>query len=282
MKINMLNITAQGSQYAHGQLITDINRARPDKNEMFFWWLGQHSYIVKAAGKVIYFDPFLSAHKGRLQGSILSGKEAANADFVFCSHDHGDHLDVPSLPEIARSSPRALFIAPKTASEKMKKLVTTPKRLKTINADETIVLPPLRVTAIKAKHEEFDHVQGVGYPCLGFIVQTPAGVIYHAGDTLCYEGLATTLKRWRIDLAFIPINGRDGARLERNCLGNMTFQEAVDLAGEIKPAIVVPSHYGMFGYNTEDPVKFAHYLQIKYPRQKYWFGPMGTRVEIHV
>ncbi len=44
----------------------------------------------------------------------------------------------------------------------------------------------------------------------------------------------------------------------------MTYQEAVDLAGEINPGIVIPGHWDMFADNSGDPDAFADYLDAKY------------------
>ena len=63
----------------------------------------------------------------------------------------------------------------------------------------------------------------------------------------------------------LPINGRDGVRYRSNCIGNMTFQEAADLAGEVGTVLVIPGHFDMFAHNGEDPAKFEDYLAAKYP-----------------
>ena len=44
----------------------------------------------------------------------------------------------------------------------------------------------------------------------------------------------------------------------------MTYQEAADLAGDICPKIVIPGHWDMFSFNSEDPAKFADYIEVKY------------------
>ena len=67
-----------------------------------------------------------------------------------------------------------------------------------------------------------------------------------------------------IDAALLPINGRDGARYRRDCIGNMTFQEAVDLAGELRAGLVIPGHWDMFADNPGNPRAFADYLDAKY------------------
>ena len=45
---------------------------------------------------------------------------------------------------------------------------------------------------------------------------------------------------------------------------NMTFQEAADLAGELRPGLVIPGHWDMFADNPGDPDAFTDYLAVKY------------------
>ena len=55
-------------------------------------------------------------------------------------------------------------------------------------------------------------------------------------------------KEYNIDLMFIWINGK---------LGNMSVDEAVQLTKIINPKVGVPTHYGMFESNTENPLKYT-------------------------
>ena len=86
------------------------------------------------------------------------------------------------------------------------------------------------------------------------------------------------LKRWTFDLAILPINGRDAARYAANCIGNMTYQEAADLAGSLQPRLTVPGHYGMFAANTGDPAAFADYMRVKYPGLRTFVCAPGERL----
>ena len=122
------------------------------------------------------------------------------------------------------------------------------------------------VHAIAASHEflDPDPVSGL-YPCLQYVIEGNGVRIYHAGDTVRYEGMLPKLKRFGpIDAALLPINGRDAERYRRNCIGNMTFQEAADLAGELQPGLAIPGHWDMFADNPGDPEAFADYLTVKY------------------
>jgi len=67
-----------------------------------------------------------------------------------------------------------------------------------------------------------------------------------------------------IDIELLPINGRDAIRYKDNCIGNMTYQEAADFAGEVGTKLVIPGHWDMFAHNSEDPHAFKDYLSVKY------------------
>ena len=53
--------------------------------------------------------------------------------------------------------------------------------------------------------------------------------VYHAGDTVVYDGLIETLSAWDIDVALLPINGRDYFRTQRGIIGNTDFRETARL-----------------------------------------------------
>ena len=74
--------------------------------------------------------------------------------------------------------------------------------------------------------------------------------IYHSGDCVPYDGLEARLKKFKVDLALLPING---SKPERRVAGNFDGTEAAQLAKTIGARIVVPCHYDMFEFNTADP-----------------------------
>jgi L-ascorbate metabolism protein UlaG (beta-lactamase superfamily) len=259
-------------------LIEEMNITRLERGAAAFWWLGQLGYAVKVGDLVLYFDPFLAPSTRRKVPPLLRPDEVTNASWVFGSHDHGDHIDPVALPGIAAASPGARFVCSRVARAKLLSLGIPEGRI--VALDEGLVLEEqgLRVSPIAAKHEFFDRDPQEGFPYLSFVVEANGVTIYHSGDTLCYEGMLTKLAQWQFDLFFMCINGRDAARYTRNCIGNMTYQEAVDLAGTLRPRMAVPGHYEMFEGNTEDPQLFADYMQAKYPDVAFWIGEHGTRV----
>ena len=135
-----------------------------------------------------------------------------------------------------------------------------------MNSGEQVRIGDVTVHAVAAAHEFLARDPATGlYPCLQYIIEGNGIRIYHAGDTLRYEGMLLTLQQFgRFDAALLPINGRDGKRYRSGLIGNLTFQEAADLAGELRPRLVIPGHWDMFPGNTGDPEAFADYLEAKY------------------
>ena len=262
------------------ELIREIDAEKPGFGELAFWWIGQLSYIVKTQNSVIYLDPFLAPLEGRRVAPLLDPGQVTNADLVTGSHDHADHIDRASLPGIMKASPKSVLVVPAPSVSTVESMNLDRSRVRFAAADQPIVERGVKITGIKASHEFFDFDPRLGFPYLGYVIEADGVVIYHSGDTCIYEGLSTRLKAWEITVAFLPINGRDGRRLRANCIGNMTYQEAVDLAGSTRPKLLVPGHYEMFAENSEDPALFADYMSVKYPDLKFWIGSHGERVRV--
>ena len=271
-----------GAQVAqdHAALLEDIAHTQTTAGQGAFWWLGQHTFVVKAGGKVFYFDPWMADWPARQTPPLLTPAETQYADFALITHGHGDHLCPDTLPHMTVASPHALFVCPRTEAERMQtEGGISATRLHPLNAGETFTHEGVTITAIKAKHETFDEHPTHGFPYLGYVVEAGGVTIYHAGDTILYDGLRATLQQWpHIDAMFLPINGRDAERYLRDCIGNMTFQEAVELAGDLRTGLAVPAHYDMFVGNQEDPSKFVRFLEAKYPGVRSWVGKAGERV----
>jgi L-ascorbate 6-phosphate lactonase len=259
------------------ELLTEISDTAPGEGTGVFWWLGQHSFVLRLGGTTLYIDPYLEPSPARQTPPLFAPEAVANADLVLCTHDHSDHIDPVALSGIVRASPQAVFVAPRPHRERMLGIGIPEERLRLLTDGEELLLSGVRVTGIKAKHEFFEEGP-LGFPFLGYVIEGSGVTCYHSGDTLVYEGLLTALRRWKLDAAFLPINGRDAQRYRSGCIGNMTYQEAADLAGELQVGLAVPSHWDMFAGNSEDPRKFVDFLRVKFPDVPAWVGKAGERV----
>ena len=249
----------------------------PEAGHFALCHLGQHSFLLKLGRTLLYLDPYLSPDDRRLIPPMIRAEEACGAQIVCGTHDHGDHIDRPSWSLIAQASPEASFVVPEAVRSSISEVPAD--RLVGLNAGETVEFSGVRIHAVPAAHEFLDRDERTGlYPYLGYVIEGGGVTVYHAGDCCLYEGISAWLGKWKLDLALLPINGRDAWRYTHDVIGCMTFQEAADLAGVIRPDLVMPAHYDMFAVNTEDPQKFLDYVRVKYPALRTALPPTGRVV----
>ena len=260
-----------------------IAACRAGEDDLIFWWLGQMGFAVRMGGRTIFADPYLSADEARLYPPAMRADEITNADIILGSHDHLDHIDYETWQGIAKASPEAVFVLPSLLKERISRKLQIPaERMIGLDDGKSVSLKGLTITGVASAHEALDPDPVTGeHPYLGYVVRSGERCFYHAGDTCLYEGMLAKLRaQGPYDAIFVPINGRDAARYTSGCIGNMTFQEAVDLSGALKPALAVPGHYDMFSNNLGSPIAFKAYLEAKYKGIGCWVGERGTAVEV--
>ena len=230
------------------------------------WWLGQMGLIVKAGDTAVCIDYFASEHAGRQVMPPIPVDEMGGVAAFLGTHDHIDHIDHGAWRVWAKTNPDALFIFPRAHTEKVLADGVDSRCAVGLNDGESVKVGDLTIYAVAASHEFLDqdpHSQL--YPYLQYIVEGNGVRIHHAGDTVRYEGMLPRIKSFgTIDAQLLPINGRDAVRYRDHCIGNMTYQEAADFAGESGVRMVIPGHWDMFAHNGEDPYAFADYLDAKY------------------
>ncbi len=233
------------------------------------WWMGQMGLLVKMGATVLCIDYFASEMPNRRTPPPVPMEEMRHIDAFLGTHDHLDHIDHGAWKVWARCCPEAKFVFPRLHLQGVLADGVPEENCLGLTDGESCRVGDVTIHAIPAAHEFLSPDPATGmFPFLQYIIEGNGIRIYHAGDTVRYEGMLPKLKAFGpIDAALLPINGRDGKRYRNDFIGNMTFQEAADLAGELKPKAVIPGHWDMFAENPGDPDAFADYLDAKYPGQ---------------
>ncbi len=248
------------------RIMDDILNEKVPDGSAVLRWLGQMGLLVKMGETVLCIDYFASDFPGRLVPPPIPAEEMKGIDLFLGTHNHIDHIDHPAWQAWAAGCPGAKFVFPAFHREEILADGVDADRCVGMNDGESVRIGDITVRAIAASHEflDPDPVSGL-YPCLQYVIEGNGVRVYHAGDTLRYEGMLPKLEAFGpIDAALLPINGRDAERYRRDFIGNMTFQEAADLAGELKPGLALPGHWDMFAENPGDPDAFTDYLTVKY------------------
>lgn len=249
-----------------GQLLLDeIQNTRPEPGQIALWWLGQSGLLIKSRHVVVLVDPYLSEHLThkyansskphvRMTRCPVSPDCLDFVDVVCGSHKHSDHIDPGTIPALAKASPHAQFVVPEALVIHVESLEVATERIIGLDHDKVFETPDgsVKIRAIKAAHENLDTDAEGRHLYLSFIIQIDGLTLFHSGDTVPFAGQIEAVGG-PVDLAFLPINGRNPAR---NTPGNMNVWDAVGFAQRIKARYVMPHHYDMFTFNTVDVSEF--------------------------
>lgn len=255
------------NDYAAPHLIDEISNLRVPEGAVAIWWIGQASFILKGGGTTVYVDPYLRVSERRLSPPPFAPEAVTNADLILLTHDHGDHVDSATLPGLAAASPGARFVTPRPIVGRVAEMIGGEARVIPAVADERLRLGEIEVIPVPARHDEFDQTPAGDYPYLGYTIRLSGVTVHHAGDTIAYEGQVERVKPHDVDVALVPINGRDFYRTRANTIGNMDYREAAEFVVQIGARLAVPVHYGMFRHNTVPPGQFVDYLHEFHPEQ---------------
>ncbi|HEX5411152.1 MAG TPA: MBL fold metallo-hydrolase [Terriglobia bacterium] len=242
------------------EFLADVRAVDANDGHFRLWWLGQSGFLVQWRGGHLLLDPYLSDSLTkkyaetdkphiRMTERVVEPSALDFVDVVTSSHNHTDHLDGETLRPLLRVNPGLRIVVPEANRQfAAERLGIDPQLPLGVREGETVAVGVFRLTAVPAAHEDLRPEYA------GYVVQFGAWTVYHSGDTLLYNGMAARLRKFAIDVALLPINGRAP---ERRVAGNLNAREAVALAEEIGARLVIPCHYEMFTFNTADPREFT-------------------------
>jgi L-ascorbate metabolism protein UlaG (beta-lactamase superfamily) len=195
--------------------------------------INTQSSIRIVGSKILYFDPF----------QITA--ETHDADIIFITHSHYDHLDPTSVEKVARET--TVFVSPSSMGQEMRKVVGDAELLLMMPGDAQYPLE-ISVEAVPAYNRlKPFHPKRNGWN--GYIVAMDGIRYYVAGDTDHIKELSAV----SCDVAMVPIGGTY----------TMTAKEAAKLINEISPAVAIPTHYGSIVGKPEDADIFRKHVDPK-------------------
>jgi len=211
-------------------------------------WIGQGGYLIEIDRTVLCIDPYLSDEVEKIEGLKRLfpppfQPEELKADYIIFTHDHLDHFDEPSIRRITDNNIK--YIGPTSCTERLKSFLGDDKAVMTLNRNETLLIDSVKLHAVYTKHTS---------DSIGLVIQQrnrDSGGIYLTGDTEYCDRLLD-VKRYEPGLLIGCINGM---------LGNMSYADLAFLGLGIGVKMIIPSHYGMFMKNTEDPKKLEKLIR---------------------
>jgi L-ascorbate 6-phosphate lactonase len=191
---------------------------------------------------------------------------------VLVTHEHPDHLD-PGLADALSGAGIPLFL-PAGCLPAAEECGYPASALHPIAVGEEVEVSGFGVVALPAAHafasDAYGHYgewrnDGGAHRAVGFVLRSGGRVLFHAGDTVMWPGLAERLRAAGVDTCLLPINGRDWLREERGLVGNLSARESADLAAACGAEVVIPVHFDGVVGNTGSPGELVDYASLAYP-----------------
>jgi L-ascorbate 6-phosphate lactonase len=236
-------------------------------------WIGQAGFLLSTPATRLALDPFLSDHPDRRYPAPVGAGDLAGIELVLASHQHLDHLDAPGLAALLAVDDRVRVVVPAPVVPVAAAAGLPRDRLVEAVPGRPLTAGDVTVHPVPALHGvHVADAYSFGLPSdgdrvryLGYVLETPAGRLYHAGDTLRWPGQAELLAGLGVELALLPVNGRDQQREARDIVGNLDGAEALGLARDAGIGSVVPMHYDLMEGNTADPDAVARLAADVFP-----------------
>jgi L-ascorbate metabolism protein UlaG (beta-lactamase superfamily) len=212
-------------------------------------WIGHASWLVQLDGVSLLIDPILSDSIGpgirRFVPPALDASTLPPIDAQLVTHNHRDHLDLPSLASVGRPVVAGLGLSSFFAG----------RRLACTELDwwgET------RVGAVTVRFVPSQHWSRRGLADMnatlwgGFVIEGSSARLYHSGDTAYFDGFAEIGRRCgAIDAALLPIGAYDPAWFMSK--QHMNPEEAARAFTDLGARTFVAMHWGTFKL-TDEPL----------------------------
>jgi len=206
-------------------------------------WFGHAAFKIEIANRIVLVDPWLSGNPT----SPVKASEITQADIVYVTHDHGDHLG-DAIDICKRTG--ATFVANIELGDFAKE--NGVKNVEGLNIGGSVEVKGIRLLITQALHTD-----SRGAPT-GVIVEGEGKRVYHAGDTGLFGDMSLIGELYKPDLALIPIGG----------YYTMGAKEAAEAVKMLKPKAVIPMHYKTFPVLAQSADEFVKIVKEKVPKVK--------------
>jgi len=221
--------------------------ARPAPGAASITFVGHATTMIATPGVRVLTDPLLeNSFYGirRAKAAGIARTDLADVGLVLITHAHRDHLSRASLARISR---RAALIVPPHCTRLVRGLGFT--EIIELDPGRSQTIADVEVTAVPVRHSG---TRGLGdyvrRGACGYVVRGPGISAYVAGDTGYFSGFGEIGRRFRPDVALLPIAGYEPATFREEHLSPLDALYAFE---DLGARILIPTSYGSFPLSYE-------------------------------
>ncbi|MFE7773650.1 MBL fold metallo-hydrolase [Streptomyces sp. NPDC057445] len=237
----------------HPTTLADL--ARPPASGLRLTWMGHSSVLAEVDGRRVLFDPvwgarcspFAFAGPKRLHPVPLPLASLGPVDVVVISHDHYDHLDLPTIRELASTD--TVFAVPLGVGAHLERWGVSEGRLRELDWTESTEVAGLRLTATPARHFCGRGLRNQQHTLwASWVVEGPSGHrIYHSGDTGYFPGFEEIgAAHGPFDATMIQIGAYSEYWPDIHMTPAEGMRAHLDLQGGRPTGVMLPIHWATF------------------------------------
>jgi L-ascorbate metabolism protein UlaG (beta-lactamase superfamily) len=213
-------------------------------------WYGHASTLVEIDGARVLIDPVWGE---RVSPSPLVGPrrlhqppvaiEALPAiDAIVISHDHYDHLDLPTVRTLLRTQ-RAPFVVPLGVGAHLERWSVPAERIIELDWSESVELAGITLTSTAAQHFSGRLFARDGTLWSSWALAGPLHKVFYTGDSGYFDGYAEIGDQYGpFDLTLVQV----GAYSDAWSTIHMTPEEGVAAHLDLRGGLLVPVHWATF------------------------------------
>ncbi|MFI6934839.1 MBL fold metallo-hydrolase [Streptomyces sp. NPDC050287] len=242
----------EGTVPVHPTTLADI--ARPPATGLRLTWMGHSSVLAEIDGQRVLFDPvwgercspFSFAGPKRLHPVPLPLAALGPVDVVVISHDHYDHLDLPTIKALAGTD--TLFAVPLGVGAHLEHWGVSADRLRELDWHEATKVGGLTLTATPARHFCGRGLRNTQHTLwASWVVAGDEHRIYHSGDTGYFEGFRDIgAEHGPFDATMIQIGAYSEFWPDIHMTPEEGMRAHLDLQGGQPHGVMMPIHWGTF------------------------------------
>jgi L-ascorbate metabolism protein UlaG (beta-lactamase superfamily) len=205
--------------------------------------------LVQLDGVSLLIDPVFSESLGpgvrRAVPPALEPAELPPIDAQLVTHNHRDHLDLPSVERVARPIVGGLGLSRSLAR---RDLACTE-----LSWWEETRVGPVGVSFVPSQHWSRRGLSDTNETLWGgFVIEGSSARIYHSGDTAYFEGFTHISERFGpIDAALLPIGAYEPAWFMSK--QHLNPEQAIRAYADLAARELVAMHWGTFQL-TDEPL----------------------------
>ncbi|MFD5118575.1 MBL fold metallo-hydrolase [Streptomyces sp. NPDC058385] len=241
-----------GTVPVHSTTLADL--AKPPVSGLRLTWMGHSSVLAEIDGHRVLLDPvwgercspFSFAGPKRLHPVPLPLAALGPVDVVVISHDHYDHLDLPTIRALADTD--TVFAVPLGVGAHLEHWGVPADRLRELDWNESTKVAGLTLTATPARHFCGRGLRNEQHTLwASWVVAGPEHRVYHSGDTGYFPGFKDIgEEHGPFDATMIQIGAYSDFWPDIHMRPEEGMRAHLDLQGGSVGGPMLPIHWGTF------------------------------------